>query len=153
MIALLSVLILMAAAALFVFKGTGLTVCEVHGKSMLPTIKEESTLLLNPKKTVERFDIVVFQNEGRYVIKRVIGLPGDDVTVLDGNLFVNGTLYKESYIQDAYSEEFREQDFKVRVPEGQYFLLGDNRDGSFDSRNIGMVDKDQFVGTAILVFP
>lgn len=120
---------------------------------MVPTIPEGTTLLLNPEREVERFDIVVFKDEGRYLIKRMIGLPGDTVTVMDGKLWVNGDLYEEPYLTDAYTEQFKGQDFKVSVPEGQYFALGDNRDGSFDSRSIGMITKDQFVGTAILALP
>lgn len=152
LIILLIIILLFILSAFTVYKGMGLTLCVVSGNSMSPTIEDEAILLLNPKKELERFDILVFEEDDKYMLKRLIGLPGDTVTVMDGHLFVNGDLYHEPYLDEDYCKNFKEQDFKITVPDRQYFLLGDNRDGSFDSRQIGMIDKDQIVGTGIFVF-
>ena len=150
LIGALAILILAVASALFVWKQTGLSICTVQGVSMEPTISQGTRLLLYPEKDVSRFDIVVFRDpQGRYVIKRMVGLPGDMVTVLDGTLFINGEHYEEPYLDDAHTRLFRCYDFKAVVPEGQYFALGDNRDESLDSRAAGMISKDQLVGVAI----
>ena len=152
LIVLLAAGLILALSMLSVYKKMGLTLCTVNGTSMEPTLSDGARLLLNPEKEMERFDIAVFQDGGRYLVKRVVGFPGDDVTVLDGNLFVNGEMYHEPYLDEDHTKKFREQDFKVHVPEGQYFALGDNRDKSLDSRNIGMIESSQFVGVAIFGF-
>ena len=93
-------------------------------------------LLLNPEKEVERFDIAVFDDGSEYVIKRIIGLPGDEVTVLDGHLFVNDELYNEPYVDMDYSTEFANESLRWwfrKIP----IRVRDNRDGSFDSREPG----------------
>lgn len=149
----LTILIIVVAGSIIAYRQMGLRVCQVQGVSMVPTIADKTTLLLHPGKPIERFDIVVFKEGGRYVLKRMVGLPGDDVTVMDGKLFINGELYPEPYLHADYCQTFDDHDFKVHVPEGEYFALGDNRDGSFDSRNAGTVQKDQIVGTAILRLP
>lgn len=153
LIALLTALIILLAGGIIAYRQMGLIVCAVQGESMVPTIGNRMTLLLNPGKEVERFDIVVFKEDGNYILKRMVGLPGDDVTVMDGKLFINGKLYEEPYLDDDYCQSFQEQDFKVRVPEGEYFALGDNRDASFDSRSAGTVQENQLVGVAILKLP
>lgn len=148
-IVLIGALFLLAALAFGIFKGMGLKFCTVEGESMLPTVESDARLLLNPKATIQRFDIVVFKVEGRHLIKRAIGLPGDEISVEDGVLSINGERYGEPYLDRAYCKEYGEASFNVRVPEGSYFLLGDNRDNSMDSRDIGVVDGDAFVGVPI----
>ena len=71
------------------------------------------------------------------------------MTVLDGHLFVNDELYNEPYVDMDYSTEFANESFKVVVPEDSYFVLGDNRDGSFDSREAGVVPDYAITGVAI----
>lgn len=147
---LLTVLALFLASGIFTVFSMGLTVCTVQGTSMEPTVTNGSVVLLNPQKEVERFDIAVFEEDGNYIIKRVVGLPGDTITVLDGHLFVNGELYNEPYVDLDYSQEFSQESFKVEVPEGSYYVLGDNRDGSFDSRETGTIPEGDLTGVAIL---
>lgn len=147
---LLTVLALFLASGIFTVFSMGLTVCTVQGTSMEPTVTNGSVVLLNPQKEVERFDIAVFEEDGNYIIKRVVGLPGDTITVLDGHLFVNGELYNEPYVDLDYSQEFSQESFKVEVPERSYYVLGDNRDGSFDSRETGTIPEGDLTGVAIL---
>lgn len=149
LIVLFGVLFLLAALAFGIFKGMGLKFCTVEGESMLPTVESDMRLLLNPKTKVKRFDIIVFKVEGRYLIKRVIGLPGDEISVKSGVLFVNGERRDEPYLDSAYCKEYGETNFDVRVSEGDYFLMGDNRDNSMDSRDIGLVHESAFVGVPI----
>lgn len=146
----LTTLALFLASGIFTVFSMGLTVCTVQGTSMEPTIMDGTVMLLNPQKEVSRFDIAVFKENGSYIIKRVVGLPGDTVTVLDGHLFVNGELYNEPYVDLDYSQEFSQESFKVEVPEGSYYVLGDNRDGSFDSRETGTIPAEDVTGVAIL---
>lgn len=149
LIILFGVFSLLAALAFGTFKSMGLKFCTVEGESMLPSVESGTRLLLNPNAKAERFDIAVFKVEGRYLIKRVIGLPGDEISVKDGALFVNGNRQDEPYLDPAYCKEYRAVSFDTKVPEGEYFLMGDNRDNSMDSRDIGMVHENAFVGLPI----
>ena len=81
---ILTTLALFVASLVFTVLSMGLTVCTVQGSSMEPTIMDGTMLLLNPQKEVEHFDIAVFEEDGSYIIKRVVGLPGDTVTVQRG---------------------------------------------------------------------
>ena len=94
-------------------------------------------------------DIVVFESSesDENLIKRIIGLPGDTVSITDGNVFVNGVKLDEPYTKDGYtSGEMAE----ITVPEGSFFVLGDNRQSSKDSRemSVGFVEKKQIIGKA-----
>lgn len=84
---------------------------------------------------VQRGDIVIFNSkeENKYLVKRVIGLPGDNISITDGKIFVNGDMLKETYTKGTTSEG-NLKDENIVVPEGKYFLLGDNRENSRDSR-------------------
>lgn len=135
----------------------------VSGNSMEPMIHHGDSLIVD-KITYrfsdpERFDIIVFPfeyQEGTYYIKRIIGLPGESVRIdEDGNIYINGEILEENYgaevIEDpgnAYNE--------VILREDQYFVLGDNRNNSSDSRNpaVGLIHRDSIVGRAWLrIFP
>lgn len=147
-------ILLFAVLGMFAaFKGMGLAFCTVEGESMMPTVTDGTRLLLNPGAEIERFDIAVFKTGGRYFIKRVIGLPGDTVEVSGGELYVNGEFYGEPYLSMDNCRQFGEKDFTVSVPEGEYFLLGDNRDDSLDSRRAGTFPKRAFVGIPVMAMP
>lgn len=149
-ITLLTIAITVIGGILLAFKTLDLQACTIQGNSMLPTIENGTSLLLNPKKEIERFDIVVFEHDGRHVLKRVIGLPGDDIVVLDGKLFINKQLYPETYLDRERCQLFEGKDFKIHIPEDHYFMMGDNRDESVDSRDDGPIPKSQVIGVAIL---
>jgi len=84
------------------------------------------------------------------LIKRVIGLPGESVEIIDGKVYVNGFLLEEPYIK----QQWRGTNPKVVIPAGEYFVMGDNRDNSMDSRspNVGLVPKDLIIGKAMLSY-
>lgn len=97
----------------------------------------------------ERFDVVVCHyDDGDYnVVKRVVGLPGDTVELRKGVLYVNGRAYEEDFIYYPGESNFG----PVTVPEGEYFLMGDNRTNSKDSRAVGTVSRKEIVGKVTAV--
>ena len=104
-----------------------------------------------------RFDVVICRYPGRgdtNFVKRVIGLPGDTVEVRDGYLYVNGDRYEEPYVDDAYRGG-RLNTFGPRtVPEGEYFVMGDHRNNSNDSRLQGTISRDMIIGhVRTVLFP
>ncbi|WP_035053027.1 signal peptidase I [Carnobacterium pleistocenium] len=136
----------------------------VDGESMVPTLEDQDRLILNKINNIERFDIVVFpapdEPEKQY-IKRIIGLPGDSIRYQDDTLYINEEPVEEDYLQSSIEEmaiggNFTE-DFSLAsktgvetVPEGKYFVMGDNRQNSKDSRIFGFVDAATVSGTASL---
>jgi len=124
----------------------------VSGQSMEPTFESENRVIISKIHKLDHFDLVVFHAPGSTedYIKRVIGLPGDTIVMKDDRLFINGKEYEEEYIQANKEQLFKDQklteDFEVTVPEGQLFVLGDNRRHSTDSRVIGCIDEDSVVG-------
>jgi signal peptidase I len=126
----------------------------VDGASMEPTLLSGEYVIVNRISyklgTPQRGDIIVFhfpRDPREEYIKRVIGLPGDDVEVKDGKVYVNGQALDESYlkVQTNYPGSWR-------VPEGQLFVLGDNRNNSSDSHDWGTVPMNYVVGKAVLVY-
>lgn len=140
------------------------TVINVSGDSMVPTLHDHNMMVLNRLSykihEIERFDIVVVDTEESYIIKRVIGLPGDEVRYENGQLYINNEPIEEAYIVDKidqYTYDFTLQDLPggyTTIPENQYLVLGDNRLISKDSRAIGLVDAEQIIGkTNWVVWP
>lgn len=104
-------------------------------------------------------DIIVFEfpeDPSKDFIKRVIGLPGDVVEIKDKQVFLNGVLQNESYIQHTdttHNSTMRRDNFgPAMVPEGKYFVMGDNRDESYDSRFWGFVDREKIEGKALILY-
>lgn len=134
---------------------------QVNGISMEGTLHDGDIMILNKlqykRNGVDRFDIVVIKTDNSHIIKRVIGLPGDTVEIIDNKLYVNGKLYKESYLdKGTVTEDFnlRELLDENKVPKNSYFVLGDNRDDSLDSRILGFINEDDIEGIASLtIFP
>lgn len=138
----------------------------VDGQSMMPTLEDNYRMIVNKIGykigKPERFDIIVFHaTEEKDYIKRVIGLPGDYIEYKDDVLYINGEPIEEPYL-DKYKKETEgalTYDFTLeevtgleKVPEGQLFVLGDNRRFSKDSRIIGTIEMDQVLGKTNLVY-
>lgn len=124
----------------------------VSGDSMVPSLKDGQLLLLNKLsyrfKEIERFDVVVVKVGKNEIIKRVIGLPGETVEYRDSKLYINGQVLESEY--DFETDNFSE----LLVPENEYFVLGDNRMISSDSRIIGMIERKDIIGkTSISLWP
>ncbi|QJB55502.1 signal peptidase I [Pseudodesulfovibrio sp. zrk46] len=105
----------------------------------------------------ERGDIVVFkfpEDETKDYIKRVIGLPGDTVEIKNKVVYINGEPLDEPYVRHtkADMQPIRDNFGPYTIPEGRYFMLGDNREGSFDSRWWGTVKREKIVGKALIIY-
>lgn len=135
---------------------------KIKGASMSPN-HLNGEYLLTDKVTYrfqqpERGDIVVFEaptNDGQEFIKRIIALPGEEVSVKNGSIFVNGQKLEEDYIPpeiETTPGAFLEEGETVVVPEDQFFVMGDNRDHSSDSRAWGFVEKDKITGRAWIIY-
>lgn len=125
---------------------------EVDGGSMEPTLADGEILVLRRTKEVRTGDIIGFHCKGKILLKRVIGMPGEEIEIDgDGDVYVNGYMLEEPYLTEKSLEKC-ELEFPVRVPEGAYFVLGDHRTVSIDSRDgsVGYVREDQIVGRAVL---
>lgn len=127
---------------------------EVHGKSMMPTFEENDRIILMKISEIEHSDMIVFRvAEDRNYLKRVIGIPGDVVEMTDDHLYINGIEKEEPYLEQnrKVAERFGysqlTEDFPaVTVPAGYYFVLGDNRLNSVDSRMLGFIKKENVIG-------
>lgn len=105
----------------------------------------------------ERFDVVICRYPGRgdtNFVKRIIGLPGDTIELRSGYLYINGEPYEEPYIDDAYRSGWLNTFGPYTVPEGEYFVMGDHRNNSNDSRSQGPITRDMIIGhVRTVLFP
>jgi signal peptidase I len=127
---------------------------KVEGTSMLPRLVDQERIFVNRFiyrfAQIERGDIVVFwypRDRTKSFIKRVLAVPGDEVEIRYGSLYINGRRAQEPYLRPEYSDHdsFRKQ----QVPADHYFVLGDHRNSSNDSRNWGFVSRDLIYGKAV----
>ncbi len=130
---------------------------KVEGTSMLPELRDQDRVFINKFvyrfEKVERGDVVVFyypRDPSKSYIKRVIALPGDDLRIDRGRVYVNGEQVPEPYVPSRYQDgrSFEE----MVIPVGQYFVMGDHRSISSDSREFGPVDRRLIYGKAAFVY-
>jgi signal peptidase I len=132
---------------------------KVEGTSMMPTLTDQERIFIN-KFTyhyglggVERGDMVVFKyplDPSKSYIKRVVGVPGDWIQIVDGNVFRNGKRLAETYVPEEYRDH---ASLNLRqVLKDEYFVLGDHRSSSNDSRSWGMVPRKYIYGKAVFVY-
>ena len=130
------------------------TPVRVSGSSMANTLKNGEILLLNKFEyrfsDIKRFDIVVVKAHKERIIKRVIGLPGETLKYENDILYINDKMIEENYL-DEVTKDFT---YEGKIPDGCYFVMGDNRDDSLDSRYFGCFPKKDILGHASFVlFP
>ncbi len=144
--------VLAVVAAIVVLLATRLfMLIQVNGNSMNPTLGDGEIVILQQTKEVEKGDVAGFYYGGRVLLKRVVGGPEDYIDIdQDGNVSVNGKLIDEPYLTEKNLGKC-ELEFPYRVPKGMYFVLGDNRAISVDSRiaSIGCVQSEQIVGKVV----
>ncbi len=127
------------------------TPVRVNGDSMDPTLKDKSIMLLDKTKKYtgfKRMDIIVIKYDNEYLIKRIIGLPGEKVRYENNKLYINNKEIEDSFSHVTY-------DFNtVSLKSNEYFVMGDNRKDSLDSRLIGPIDIKKIKGSAYFtLFP
>lgn len=130
----------------------------VVGDSMVPTLKDKQILLLNKFdykfNEIERYDIVVIKVGKSEIIKRVIGLPGENIEYKNNTLYIDG--HEEKTIYNFDTDDFKLEEICKcdKIPQDKYLVLGDNRTVSSDSRIIGLIDKEDIKGsTTISIWP
>lgn len=125
-----------------------LPVLQIEGTSMEPTLHNGDIVLLMKTTRFDRGDLCGFTWNNKLLIKRVIGVPGDWIEIdTDGTIYLNGDKLDEPYVANKAFGEC-DLEFPFQVPQEQYFVVGDMRESSIDSRNtlIGCIPKDQIVG-------
>lgn len=132
---------------------------KVEGTSMMPTLEDQERIFINKfvyrfgVGEIERGDMIVFWfplDPSKSYIKRVIGVPGDVVRVESGTVYVNERRIAEDYVPDEYRDH--QSSPQIVVPEGEYFVLGDHRSASNDSRVWGTVARKYIYGKAVFVY-
>ena len=132
---------------------------KVEGTSMMPTLTDQERIFINKFTyhlglgSIDRGDMVVFWfplDPVKSYIKRVIGIPGDTVYIDAGQVYVNGRPLTESYVPEDYRDRISWEEH--RIPPDKYFVLGDHRSSSSDSRTWGFVRRDAIYGKAVFVY-
>lgn len=135
---------------------------EVTGNSMVPTFQDHEQILA--EKLSYRFnspmrgDVVILrlpENKNVYAIKRIVGMPGEEVELVDGLVFINGKQLLEPYLENntqTWGNNFLKDGIATVIPENSYLLLGDNRSVSLDSRAWGFISKEDILGKPVLVY-
>ncbi len=140
------------------------TPVRVDGRSMNPTLQDGDILILNKlSKKFNRFDIVVVESKQKYykngkiktkttkLVKRIIGLPGENIEYKDNILYIDGKKIKDVTPEETDDFSLEELYGLKKIPKDYYFVMGDNRDGSSDSRDyrIGLIKKNNIAGKTI----
>ena len=132
---------------------------KVEGTSMMPGLTDQERIFINKYEyklgtgQIQRADLVVFNfplDPSQSYIKRVVGLPGDNVEIVDGDVYVNGLMLEEAYVPAEYRDHVTVR--LQKVPQGKYFVLGDHRSSSNDSRTWGFVERRLIYGKAVFVY-
>jgi signal peptidase I len=135
---------------------------KVEGTSMTPTLTDQERIFINKFTyrfglgSIERGDTVVFwypEDKSKSYIKRVIGIPGDRIRIENGQVYVNGRALVEKYVRPQSRDYSSWKDGEEQVvPDGDYFVLGDHRNSSSDSRTWGYVPRENIYGKAVFVY-
>ena len=147
--------IVTALLAVLIIRSFFFTIIRVDGTSMTDTLQNNDRLFVTVLDMKlhgpDRFDVVIthYDDTRKEYVKRVIGLPGDTLEVKSGVLYVNGEAYEKPFLSPdrIVNYSLPQYDFgPIEVPEGSYFVMGDNRDNSRDSRRVGFLSEDKIVG-------
>lgn len=153
--------ILIALGIAFVIRTFLISPYIVKGASMEPTLHDQEKVIVNKLNIMgfDRGEIVIIKGKEKNYVKRIIGLPGDKIVIKNDRLYINGVFYSEPYLSE--NRKLARQmgsrltgDFgPITVPKNKYFVMGDNRLRSTDSRNgLGFIDKDGIIGKGEVVF-
>ena len=143
--------LVVTAAAAALLATLVLPVLQIYGTSMTPLLSEGDVVVSLKTRNIQRGDVVSFYYSNRILVKRVIGLPLDKISMdEDGNVYVNGKYLEEPYLLEKALGEC-DIEFPYQVPELSYFVIGDHRETSVDSRTsaVGCVSQDEIVGKIV----
>lgn len=147
----ISVLVVVAAVAVLITT-LFLPILQISGDSMSPTLAHNEIVVLLKTRDFQQGDLIGFYYQGKILLKRVIALPEDEVAIdSDGNVYVNAQLLEEPYVTDKSLGDC-DLEFPYKVPGTGYFVLGDRRSNSVDSRNsmVGTISQDDIIGKVFL---
>lgn len=147
----IAVLVVVAAVAVLITT-LFLPILQISGDSMSPTLEHDQIVVLLKAKDFDRGDLIGFYFQGKVLLKRVIALPGDEVAIdADGNVYVNGELLEEPYVTEKKLGDC-DLEFPYKVPGTGYFVMGDQRSNSVDSRNsvIGTISQEDIIGKVFI---
>ena len=145
------IVVVTVAALAVLISSFFVTVLKVTGESMTPTLETGEIVIAQNQSNFEPGDLMAFYYNNKVLVKRVLGSPGDWIDIDDsGNVSVNGVILQEDYVSDK-SLEPTDIEFPYQVPENRYFVLGDHRSASIDSRStvVGCVTKEQLIGKLV----
>jgi len=130
---------------------------KVEGTSMLPGLEDQERIFINKFvykwESIERGDVIVFRyprDLSKSYIKRVIAIGGDKVRIYEGQVYVNGKMLEEAYVPPQYADEKSMVEYKVAS--NSFFVMGDHRSMSSDSRDFGAIDRSLITGKAVFVY-
>jgi signal peptidase I len=129
-----------------------LPILQISGDSMSPTLEHDEIVVLLKTKKFERGDLIGFYYQGKILLKRVIALPEDEVAIdADGNVYVNGELLEEPYVTQKELGDC-DLEFPYKVPGTSYFVMGDRRSNSVDSRisAVGAISQEDIIGKVFI---
>ena len=144
-----------ALAVAFIIFICNFVLVRVNGHSMDPTLHNNQYFIAKRNEKPKRFEIVVLKERietngpEKTIVKRVIGLPGDTVSVIGGRLFINNREYSEKYLDTNNIKDFDKLNWTITVPKNHIFVLGDNRDISKDSRSVGCFKVSAITGVKL----
>lgn len=122
---------------------------EVEGTSMVPTYHDMDEGIFSKVADPKRNDIVIFMMGDTPIIKRLVAVEGDTIEARNGTIYLNGNKLDEPYIVEKWTNGGVIENNPITLKKNEYFLLGDNRNVSHDSRAEGVFTKDQYIGTMI----
>lgn len=147
----ISVLVVVAAIAVLITT-LFLPILQISGDSMSPTLEHDEIVVLLKTNEFKRGDLIGFYYQGKILLKRVVGLPEDEIAIdADGNVYVNGELLEEPYVTQKELGDC-DLEFPYKVPATGYFVLGDRRSNSVDSRSsvIGAISLEDTIGKVFI---
>ena len=118
----------------------------ISGNSMSPTLNDGNVVWAWKNPTLDRNDIVIIKKDGTLYIKRIVGMPEETVEIKNGKAYINGKELQEEF------DEMESEEQKIQLKENEYFVLGDNRNDSTDSRIWGAIGKEEITGEIVFKF-